>query len=57
MGEPLIYIDSQKAHNLDRHLALQKLYYHPEGLYQKFKMLRDYGMLVKKPATVFHLLM
>ena len=39
MGErqaerPVIYIDLQKAHDLDRHLALQKLYYRPEGYYQ-----------------------
>jgi hypothetical protein len=37
MGEPVIYIDPQKAHDLDRHLALQKLYYRPEGLYQNAK--------------------
>ena len=48
---PTINIDPQKAHNLDQHLALQKLYYRPEGLYQ------NAGMLVKKPATAFHLLM
>ena len=34
MGEPVIYINPQKAHDLDRHLALQKLYYRPEGYYQ-----------------------
>ncbi len=34
MGKLVIYIDPQKAHNLDWHLALQKLYYRPEGLYQ-----------------------
>ena len=39
MGEPVIYIDPQKAHDLDRHLALQKLYYHPEGFYQNTKRL------------------
>ena len=54
MEEPVIYINPQKAHDLDRHLALQKLYYRPEGLYQN---IRDYGTLVKKPATAFHLLM
>jgi hypothetical protein len=31
MGEPVIYIDSQKARDLDQDLALQKLYYRPEG--------------------------
>ena len=41
MGEPLIYIDPQKAHDLDRNLALQKLYYQPEGLYQNIKGLWD----------------
>ena len=34
MGEPVIYIDPQKAHDLDRHLALQKLYYRPESYYR-----------------------
>src|SRR4051794_27247495 len=34
MGELVIYINPQKAHNLDHHLALQKLYYRPEGYYQ-----------------------
>ena len=41
MGEPVIYIDLQKAHDLDRHLALQKIYYRPEGLYQNVKGLWD----------------
>jgi hypothetical protein len=39
MGErqaerPVIYIDPQKAQNLDRNLALQKLYYRLERYYQ-----------------------
>uniref|UniRef100_U9UYJ7 Uncharacterized protein n=1 Tax=Rhizophagus irregularis (strain DAOM 181602 / DAOM 197198 / MUCL 43194) TaxID=747089 RepID=U9UYJ7_RHIID len=34
MGEPVIYIDPQKAHDLDQDLALQKLYYRPEGYYR-----------------------
>src|ERR1044072_3946577 len=34
MGEPVIYIDPQKARDLDRDLALQKLYYRPEGYYR-----------------------
>jgi hypothetical protein len=38
---PTINIDPQKAHNLDRHLVLQKLYYRPEGLYQNVKGLWD----------------
>jgi hypothetical protein len=31
---PVIYIDPQKTRDLDRDLALQKLYYRPEGYYQ-----------------------
>ena len=38
---PTININSQKAHDLDHHLALQKLYYRPEGLYQNVKGLWD----------------
>src|SRR3954447_25917019 len=38
---PTININPQKAHDLDCHLALQKLYYHPEGLYQNVKGLQD----------------
>jgi hypothetical protein len=39
MGErqaerPVIYIDPQKARDLDRDLTLQKLYYRPEGYYR-----------------------
>ena len=34
MGEPIIYINPQKARDLDRDLTLQKLYYRPEGYYQ-----------------------
>ncbi len=34
MGEPVIYIDLQKTQDLDQNLALQKLYYRPEGYYQ-----------------------
>ena len=37
MEELVIYINPQKAHDLDWHLALQKLYYRPEGLYQNIK--------------------
>ncbi|GBB86788.1 hypothetical protein RclHR1_13200001 [Rhizophagus clarus] len=37
----MININPQKAHNLDRHLVLQKLYYCPEGLYQNAKGLWD----------------
>ncbi|PKK60109.1 hypothetical protein RhiirC2_793814 [Rhizophagus irregularis] len=38
---PIINIDPQKAHDLDWHLALQKIYYCPEGLYQNVKGLWD----------------
>src|SRR6266496_2011505 len=31
---PVIYIYPKKAHDLDQQLALKKLYYRPEGLYQ-----------------------
>src|SRR6266498_4347829 len=34
MGEPVIYIDPQKARDLDQDLVLQKLYYRPEGYYR-----------------------
>src|SRR3954454_14656604 len=36
-----INIDPQKAHDLDWHLVLQKLYYRPEDLYQNAKGLWD----------------
>ncbi|CAG8764423.1 2219_t:CDS:2 [Gigaspora margarita] len=41
LQKPIILIDSQKACDLDQHLALQKLYYQPEGLYQNVKRLWD----------------
>ena len=41
MGEPVIYINSQKACDLDRKLALQKLYYQPRGYYRTAKKLLD----------------
>src|SRR6266498_5477419 len=41
MGEPLIYIDPQKAYDLDQDLTLQELYYRPEGYYQTAKKMRD----------------
>ena len=34
MGEPVIYIDPQKARNLDQDLTLQEIYYRPEGYYR-----------------------
>ncbi|GBB87748.1 hypothetical protein RclHR1_14230002 [Rhizophagus clarus] len=40
MSEPVIYIDPQKAHNLDQDLALQKLYYRLEGYYQTAEKLQ-----------------
>ncbi|CAJ0870849.1 7026_t:CDS:2, partial [Entrophospora sp. SA101] len=33
MIEAVIYIDSQRAHDLDREIILQKLYYRPDGYY------------------------
>ena len=41
MDQPVIYIDPQRAHVLDREIALQKLYYRPEGYYQNGERLRD----------------
>src|ERR671927_711008 len=40
MGETVIYIDPQKARDLDRDLTLQKLYYRPEGYYQTAEKMR-----------------
>ena len=40
MGEPVIYIDPQKARELNRNLTLQKLYYRPEGYYQTAKKMQ-----------------
>ena len=40
-GSPVIYIDPQRARDLDREIALQKLYYRPEGYYQNAERLRD----------------
>ena len=48
MGEPLIYIDPQKAQDLDQDLALQKLYYRSEGYYrtaEKMQTEPDMGLL------------
>ena len=36
-----IYIDSQRAYDLDRNLALQKLYYQPRGYYRTAKKLYE----------------
>jgi hypothetical protein len=41
MGEPVIYIDSQKSRDLDQNLILQELYYRPEGYYQTAEKMRD----------------
>jgi hypothetical protein len=41
MGEPVIYIDPQKARDLDRDLTLQKLYYRPEGYYRTAEKMQD----------------
>jgi len=34
MEQPIIYINPQKAHNLDKEIALQKIYYRSDGYYQ-----------------------
>ncbi|RHZ57327.1 hypothetical protein Glove_390g46 [Diversispora epigaea] len=41
MEKPVIYIDPQKAHELDRNIALQKLYYRPEGYFRTIEKMRD----------------
>src|SRR5436853_2814649 len=41
MGEPLIYIDPQKARNLDQDLTLQEIYYRPEGYYRTAENMLD----------------
>ncbi|GET02980.1 hypothetical protein RCL_jg1358.t1 [Rhizophagus clarus] len=41
MGEPIIYINPQKARDLDRDLTLQKLYYRPEGYYRTAEKMQD----------------
>ena len=46
MGEPVIYIDSQRATDLDRELALQKLYYQPRGYYRTAKKLYEASLKV-----------
>ena len=46
MGEPVIYIDSQRASDLDRELALQKLYYQPRGYYRTAKKLYEASLKV-----------
>ena len=41
MSEPVIYIDSQKARELDISIDLQKIYYHPSGYQRTSKKLYD----------------
>src|SRR5690348_4289195 len=52
MGEPVIYIDPQKARDLDQDLALQKLYYKPEGYYRTAEKMQ---MACKKARYKFSL--
>src|SRR6266542_3958415 len=40
MGEPVIYIDPQKAYDLDRDFILQELYYRPEDYYRTAKKMQ-----------------
>ena len=39
--QPIINISPQRAHDLDREIVLQKLYYQPEGYYQNAKRLQN----------------
>src|SRR6185436_20070609 len=41
MSNPVIYIDSQRAHDLDREIALQNLYYRPEGYYRTIEKMHN----------------
>ncbi|CAG8774876.1 10093_t:CDS:1, partial [Cetraspora pellucida] len=41
MEKPVIYIDPQRARNLDREITLQKIYYRPEGYYRTAKKMQD----------------
>ena len=41
MEKPIIYIDPQKAYKLDREIALQKLYYQPEGYYRTVEKIHN----------------
>jgi hypothetical protein len=41
MSEPVIYIDSQSVRELDCEIALQKLYYHPEGYYRTIEKIQN----------------
>jgi len=38
---PVIYIDPQKARDLDQDLTLQKIYYRPEGYYRTAEKMLD----------------
>ena len=38
---PVIYIDSQRAYDLDREIALQKIYYRPEGYYRTVEKMHN----------------
>ncbi|CAJ0630227.1 10736_t:CDS:2 [Entrophospora sp. SA101] len=41
MIEAVIYIDSQRAHDLDREIILQKLYYRPDGYYRTVEKMHN----------------
>ena len=41
MGEPVIYIDLQKAQELDQDLTLQEIYYRPEDYYRTAEKMLD----------------
>src|SRR5436190_21781378 len=41
MGEPVIYIDPRRGRELDMDIALQKLYYRPEGYYRTVEKMHN----------------
>ena len=41
MGELVIYIDPQRARDLDRDLTLQKLHYRPEDYYRTVEKMQN----------------
>ena len=41
MEKPVIYIDPQRARDLDREITLQKIYYRLEGYYQTAEKMQD----------------
>ncbi|CAJ0630231.1 10740_t:CDS:2 [Entrophospora sp. SA101] len=52
MIEAVIYIDSQRAHDLDREIILQKIYYRPDGYYRTVEKMHN---ACKKAGYIFSL--